>query len=149
MRKCDAYDVGERNHHYFTFQRKSENGVVRTSVNGTYFSPMESNATIWKVSEQDFSDQNLNAQSPKWDFGKNQLVLVSRDSGKAAQIVMNSGSMMMHPFHLHGNILTFHSTLSLLSNPQRLISILCSRAKFSSSWGRPWRIWKWDDNLEL
>jgi hypothetical protein len=48
-----------------------------------------------------------------------------------------------------GNILTFHLTLSLLSNPQRLISILCSRAKFSSSWGRPWRIWKWDDNLEL
>ncbi|CAH0039671.1 unnamed protein product [Clonostachys solani] len=97
MRKCDAYHVGEKNHHYFTFQRKSENGVVRTSVNDTYFSPLEGNATIWKVPEQDFSIQNLNAQSPKWDFGKNQLVLVSRDSGKTAQIVMNSGSMMMHP----------------------------------------------------
>ncbi|CAI6097178.1 unnamed protein product, partial [Clonostachys chloroleuca] len=34
MRKRNAYDVGERNYHYFTFQRKRENGVVRTSVNG-------------------------------------------------------------------------------------------------------------------
>lgn len=34
MRKRNAYDVDERNYHYFTFQRKSENGVVRTSVNG-------------------------------------------------------------------------------------------------------------------
>ncbi|VUC24721.1 unnamed protein product [Clonostachys rosea] len=71
MRNCNAYEVGERNHHYFTFQRKSENGLVRTSVNGTYFSPLEGNATIWKVPEQDFSVQNLNTQSPEWDFGKN------------------------------------------------------------------------------
>lgn len=48
---------------------------------------------------QDMSLENLNSPTPKLDFGKDQFVLYSKDD-KAAQIVVNSDAMMVHPWHL-------------------------------------------------
>ncbi|KAF6819057.1 diphenol oxidase [Colletotrichum plurivorum] len=94
VRSRTAYDVGERNFHYFTFRQERVGDAVRTHVNKTLFTPLKDDATLWKVLEQDISPANLNSPEPKLDFGKDQLVLVSKDD-KAAQIVVNSDAMML------------------------------------------------------
>ncbi|KAK2734372.1 diphenol oxidase [Colletotrichum kahawae] len=101
MRKRTAYIPGDRNFHYFTFRQEKVGDVVRTHVNDTLFTPLKDDATLWKVMGQDMSLENLNSPTPKLDFGKDQFVLVSKDD-KAAQIVVNSDAMMVHPWHLHG-----------------------------------------------
>ncbi|WQF78089.1 Putative multicopper oxidase, second cupredoxin domain-containing protein [Colletotrichum destructivum] len=98
-RSRPAYDVGERNHHYFTFRQERVGDVVRTHVNKTLYTPLRDDASLWKVLQQDISPENLDAPQPKLDFGKDQFVLVSQDA-KAAQIVVNSDAMMVHPWHL-------------------------------------------------
>ncbi|OLN85358.1 Laccase-2-like protein 5, partial [Colletotrichum chlorophyti] len=99
IRSRPAYDVGERNHHYFTFRQERVGEVVRTHVNKTLYTPLKDDASLWKVLQQDITPANLNAAEPKLDFGKDQFVLVSKDD-KAAQIVVNSDAMMVHPWHL-------------------------------------------------
>ncbi|KAF9879170.1 multicopper oxidase [Colletotrichum karsti] len=101
MRSKTAYLPGDRNFHYFTFRQDKVGDVVRTHVNDTLYTPLKDDATLWKVLDQDVSPDNLNAVVPKLDFGKDQFVLVSKDD-KAAQIVVNSDAMMVHPWHLHG-----------------------------------------------
>ncbi|KAJ0267480.1 hypothetical protein COL940_014331 [Colletotrichum noveboracense] len=101
MRKRTAYIPGDRNFHYFTFRQDKVGDVVRTHVNDTLFTPLKDDATLWKVMGQDMSLENLNSPTPKLDFGKDQFVLYSKDD-KAAQIVVNSDAMMVHPWHLHG-----------------------------------------------
>lgn len=101
MRNRPAYDVGERNHHYFTFRQDRVGDVVRTHVNKTIYTPLKDDASLWKVLQQDITPENLNSPEPKLDFGQDQFVLVSQDN-KAAQIVVNSDAMMIHPWHLHG-----------------------------------------------
>ncbi|KAK2009614.1 multicopper oxidase [Colletotrichum eremochloae] len=101
MRNRPAYDVGERNYHYFTFRQDRVGDVVRTHVNQTLYAPLKDDASLWKVLQQDITPENLNSPEPKLDFGQDQFVLVSQDS-KAAQIVVNSDAMMVHPWHLHG-----------------------------------------------
>ncbi|KAL0939159.1 diphenol oxidase [Colletotrichum truncatum] len=101
VRSRTAYVPGERNFHYFTFKQERIGDVVRTRVNETLFTPLKDDATLWKVMQQDISPANLNSPNPKLDFGKDQFVLVSKDD-KAAQIVVNSDAMMVHPWHLHG-----------------------------------------------
>lgn len=63
------------------------------------YTPLRDDASLWKVLQQDISPENLDAPQPKLDFGKDQFVLVSQDA-KAAQIVVNSDAMMVHPWHL-------------------------------------------------
>ncbi|KAK2062579.1 multicopper oxidase [Colletotrichum caudatum] len=101
MRSRPAYDVGERNYHYFTFRQDHVGDVVRTHVNNTLYVPLKDDASLWKVLQQDITPENLNSPEPKLDFGQDQFVLVSQDN-KAAQIVVNSDAMMVHPWHLHG-----------------------------------------------
>ncbi|KAG7069716.1 multicopper oxidase [Colletotrichum scovillei] len=101
VRSRPAYDVGDRNYHYFTFKQERVNDVVRTHVNDTLYTPLTDDASLWKVMQQDITPENLNSPQPKLDFGKDQFVLVSRDD-KAAQIVVNSDAMMVHPWHLQG-----------------------------------------------
>ncbi|OHW95782.1 multicopper oxidase [Colletotrichum incanum] len=95
MRSRPAYDVGERNHHYFTFRQERVGDVVRTHVNQTLYTPLTDDASLWKVLQQDITPENLNSPQPKLDFGKDQFVLVSQDN-KAAQIVVNSDAMMWY-----------------------------------------------------
>ncbi|TDZ24116.1 Laccase-1 [Colletotrichum orbiculare MAFF 240422] len=93
VRSRPAYDVGDRNFHYFTFRQERVGDVVRTRVNETLFTPLKDDATLWKVLQQDMTPANLNAEHPKLDFGQDQFVLVSKDE-KAAQLVVNSDTMM-------------------------------------------------------
>ncbi|KAH8686455.1 multicopper oxidase-domain-containing protein [Ilyonectria robusta] len=105
MEKKKAYDVGERNHHYFSFHQEMVEGVYRTYVNKTIFAPLQDDATIWKVLQPGMESKDIHAKGMGWDFGPNQQVLVSQDADKAAQIVINSETMMIHPWHLHGMFL--------------------------------------------
>ncbi|KAF7556649.1 hypothetical protein G7Z17_g1280 [Cylindrodendrum hubeiense] len=106
VRKLDAYDVGERNHHYFKFRLTMDGDVVRTFVNGTKYTPLSDDATLWTVPQRNLSSQDSNSENiEKWDSGPSQRVLVSRDASKGAQIVINSEHMMIHPWHLHGKLL--------------------------------------------
>ncbi|KAH7148214.1 multicopper oxidase [Dactylonectria macrodidyma] len=105
-RKRKAYDVGQNNHHYFDFHQELVEKKVRTYVNKTIYAPLQDDATLWKVLQQDTNSGNeksgRHSQAQEWDFGPNQQVLVSQDADKAAQIIINSEVMMIHPWHLHG-----------------------------------------------
>ncbi|KAI0388040.1 multicopper oxidase [Hypomontagnella monticulosa] len=102
MRTENAYDIGERNQHHFRFEMLKTGGSFRSFIDGSVFSPLEHNASLWKASDQDLSPENIESADPKWDFGPNQHVFVSRDDGKAAQIAISAVQMMPHPWHLHG-----------------------------------------------
>ncbi|KAK7407830.1 hypothetical protein QQX98_010001 [Neonectria punicea] len=108
MRKRRAYDVGQNNHHYFSFHQELVEEKVRTYVNKTIYAPLQDDATLWKILQQDASSgkekSERHSQPQEWDFGPNQQVLVSPDADKAAQIVINSEVMMIHPWHLHGTL---------------------------------------------
>lgn len=117
MEKKKAYDVGERNHHYLSFHQEMIGDVYRTYVNKvanfslhfggfltdswqTIFAPLQDDATLWKVLQRGMESKDIHFKGLEWDFGPNQQVLVSQDVDKAAQIVINSETMMIHPWHL-------------------------------------------------
>lgn len=64
------------------------------------FSPLNESATVWQTSRQNLSLANLESSTPKWDFGADQNILISRDDDKAAQIAISANQMMSHPWHL-------------------------------------------------
>ncbi|KAK7431656.1 hypothetical protein QQZ08_001875 [Neonectria magnoliae] len=107
-RKRMAYDVGQNNHHHFSFHQELVEEKVRTYVNKTIYAPLQDDATLWKVLQQDASSGKekfeRHSQPQEWDFGPNQQVLISPDADKAAQIIINSEVMMIHPWHLHGTL---------------------------------------------
>ncbi|KAK0633870.1 multicopper oxidase-domain-containing protein [Immersiella caudata] len=98
MRKADAYEVGPRNNHSFTFSRENYNGTVRTYINETLYETLHDDAVLWQAKKVDTQE----GMSANWTFGPEHFVMVSQDADKGVQIAMNSDAMMMHPFHLHG-----------------------------------------------
>lgn len=108
MRPIDAYDVGEKNKHSFMFTFTDDGkGVQRTSINGTIFTHLENDATMWQVPEFDESLPAAGAASNLSAlvggvFKPEQHVFVSRDETKGAEIAISAGNMMGHPWHLHG-----------------------------------------------
>jgi len=62
----------------------------------TIYQPLPNDATLWRALELDGPLKSLK----QGDLGADQMVLVSQDSEKGTQIVVNSLAMMMHPFHL-------------------------------------------------
>ncbi|KEY73868.1 hypothetical protein S7711_06079 [Stachybotrys chartarum IBT 7711] len=97
LRAMKAYEVGERNHHYFRYQKYR----ARTNINDTVYDPPSDGAILWSMLDEKVLGNN-SSESPVWDFPPEQMVLVSEDTDKAAQIVINSDNMMAHPWHLHG-----------------------------------------------
>ncbi|KAL2883726.1 hypothetical protein SGCOL_000873 [Colletotrichum sp. CLE4] len=132
VRSRPAYEVGDRNYHYFTFKQERVNDVVRTHVNDTLYTPLTDDASLWKVMQQDITPENLNSPQPKLDFGKDQFVLVSRDD-KAAQIVVNSDAMMVHPWHLQmGELANMLGDLDANGDAGAIKKKFCPMAKAQS-----------------
>ncbi|ELQ44999.1 laccase-2 [Pyricularia oryzae] len=107
MRPIDAYEVGDKNRHYFMFRFVDDGkGVQRTSINETIFTRLDNEATIWQV--PDFDETSAAASSANSTiplggvFQPSQHVLYSADETKGAEIAISAGNMMSHPWHLHG-----------------------------------------------
>ncbi|PKS12408.1 hypothetical protein jhhlp_000612 [Lomentospora prolificans] len=105
VRKEKEYEVGERNYHYFSFERHTVGGHVQTIINETTYKPLQNDATLWNVMEQFSSTQDADSPARNGDFALDQVLITSQDADGGAQIVVNNRAMMMHPFHLHGTVL--------------------------------------------
>lgn len=123
VRAVGAYEVGRGNEHVFTFSRETGEEVVQSFINEVspfrmgegggggaddgqtnLYEPLKGDATLWRVLDalkggggKAVDTTNATAEEV---FGPGQLVMVSQDPTKGAQIVINSDAMMMHPFHL-------------------------------------------------
>lgn len=88
----------------------------------TAYAPLENNATLWKLLDQDFDDPDLANSYNSWNFGLNQQVLLIPEADKGAQIVVNSRDAMEHPWHLqfvlYNPKISFltHASLTLLTS---------------------------------
>ncbi|KAH7031100.1 Cupredoxin [Microdochium trichocladiopsis] len=102
MRPEPAVDVSEANAHYIEYMFRQSQDVNRIFVNKTAYTPLMNNATLWKATEQTFSQASQNSYN-SWNFDLNQQVLLLPDGGRGAQIVINSRDVMEHPWHLHGH----------------------------------------------
>jgi hypothetical protein len=98
IRVMAAYDVSEKNSHYFTYTKYRGH----TFMNGTEYEPPIAQAMLWDALDDARADGNdtlgaaaLRKQAP-------QHIFVSEDVEKGARIVINSDNMMAHPWHLHG-----------------------------------------------
>lgn len=120
LRPKSAYQVGERNHHFFEYRMILQDGAYYTLVNEvcpaqnhifasaanhalllqTSYVPLSSDAALWRVLSLNDTSAKTGSGRESWDFGPSQQVLVSPDPGAAAQIVINSVQMMAHPWHL-------------------------------------------------
>lgn len=66
------------------------------------YEPLKGDATLWRVMDALKAGKAVDTTNATAEdvFGPGQLVMVSQDPTKGAQIVINSDAMMMHPFHL-------------------------------------------------
>jgi len=66
------------------------------------YEPLKGDATLWRVMDALSGGKPVDTTNATAEevFGAKQLVMVSQDPSKGAQIVINSDAMMMHPFHL-------------------------------------------------
>ncbi|KAI0150384.1 multicopper oxidase [Xylariaceae sp. FL1272] len=94
MRQVVAYDVAEHNTQFIEYAFRQ--------AQDTAYAPLPDNATLWKVTEQNFDPNESNSYN-SWDFGLNQQVLLIPEANTGAQIVINSLDSMEHPWHLHGH----------------------------------------------
>ncbi|KAI1881194.1 hypothetical protein JX265_000020 [Neoarthrinium moseri] len=101
-REMAAVDVADGNDQYIEYMFRQAQDVNRIFINKTAYSPLEHNATLWKVPGQKFDPSKANSYG-SWDFGLNQQVLLIPHAGKGAQIVINSRDAMEHPWHMHGH----------------------------------------------
>ncbi|KAF4968012.1 hypothetical protein FSARC_4573 [Fusarium sarcochroum] len=102
LRPKGAYQVGEKNHHFFEYQMVLQDGAYYTIVNKTNYVPLPDDAALWRVLPTNTISAKTGSERETWNFGPRQQVLVSPDPNTAAQIVINSREMMAHPWHLHG-----------------------------------------------
>lgn len=121
VRAVGAFEVGRGNEHVFTFSRETGEEVVQSFINEVSFfldgvggggsadegqtnlyEPLKGDATLWRVMDALKGGKAVDTTNATAEdvFGPGQLVMVSQDPTKGAQIVINSDAMMMHPFHL-------------------------------------------------
>jgi FtsP/CotA-like multicopper oxidase with cupredoxin domain len=98
MRAMEAYEVGDRNYHYFSYRRSGPS----TIINDTVYAASEDDALLWKALDPAVVNGSQSLGSTRIGGKPKQQVLLSLDHEKGAQIVINADNMMSHPWHLHG-----------------------------------------------
>lgn len=106
QRPIPAYDISSGlSMHYLEFAFRQTQNVNRIFINKTSWSPLETNATLWKTMDQNFPAQGGSSGYNSWGYDINQQVLLIGDEAadKGVQLVVNSLDGMEHPWHLHGH----------------------------------------------
>ncbi|KAI8716741.1 Multicopper oxidase [Fusarium sp. LHS14.1] len=94
LRSKSAYQVGEKNHHFFEYKMVLQDGAYYTVVNETNYAPLSSDAALWRVLAANDSSAETGSGRDSWDFVGSHLErwrccsrLINTLSGQAFQVV--------------------------------------------------------------